>query len=85
MESTGTKYQKGMDTAEVAKRVRALLKQLEGIAEEYRRDDSDIQTDYFNCNFYLHVKFDHELEREDRETMKAYYAALPASHLRLVG
>lgn len=64
---------------------RSLLKTLEAIGEEYRRVDSDLQADYYSTNFYLHVKFDHELEHEDREMMTAYYAALPATHLRLVG
>lgn len=155
MLTTGTKYEKGMDTAEVAKRVRedikrsqkagllpasmkvsvrisrfsggssldisiksapiqihasdyiahhvetkgmrhwadhryttralALLAKVEDIARAYQRQDVDSQTDYNNSNFYLHVGFDSELKREDREVLISYYEALQAPRLRLVG
>lgn len=45
-------------TFEVAK----LLAQIEALASEYRRDDSDSMTDYFNCNFYLFVGVAREIE-----------------------
>lgn len=75
---------------------RALLAKLEAIGGEYNRTDRDSQADYHNTNFFLHVDFHGDLEREDREILSSYYAALPAPapgapaptpgrHLRLVG
>ena len=45
---------------------RALLKKLEKLANAYNYDGSDIQSDYFHVNYYLHVKMDWEFERERR-------------------
>lgn len=72
----GQRYTKG---------ARNLLETLEAMGEEYQRMDRDSQADYCNTNFYLHVKFDWALEQEDMAILKEYHAALPASHLRLVG
>lgn len=46
---------------------RALLAQLQEMGSEYRRDDSDTSTDYFNCNFYLHVDFDGAITSEEHQ------------------
>jgi len=45
----------------------ALLKQLEGLVDAYRRDDSDSSVDYFSCNFYKHVEIHWQLEKVLRE------------------
>lgn len=64
---------------------RALLEKIEAIGDDYRRTDSDLQSDYYNTNFYLHVKFEWDLEQADREILKEYHEALAAPRLRLVG
>lgn len=64
---------------------RRLLEKLEALGGEYKRTDSDSQTDYHNTNFFLHVNFDGAMEREDRAILTEYHQALPVSHLRLVG
>jgi len=47
------------------KEARELLKEIEKIVNQYRYDDSDAQIDYFDTNFYSHVCFDWELEKEE--------------------
>lgn len=64
---------------------RRLLEKLEALGAEYQRTDRDSQSDYHHTNFYLHVGFDGDMEREDRAILTEYHRALPASHLRLVG
>jgi hypothetical protein len=48
-----------------------ILDLLKGIAESYNYDKSDIQTDYFNVNFYLHVETEYELERNEQAIWEA--------------
>ncbi len=43
-----------------------LLTDVKAIVNAYRRDQSDIQTDYFSTNFYGDVDFSHELEQAHR-------------------
>lgn len=64
---------------------RALVEKLEAIGEEYRRTDSDLQSDYYSTNFYLHVKYANEMEQADRAILREYHEALAAPRLRLVG
>lgn len=45
----------------------ALLNAVDAVARKYHVDNSDPQTDYFNCNFYLSVGFASDTERADRE------------------
>lgn len=48
-----------------------LLKDLEAMANAYRYDRSDSQTDYFDTNFYVHAKFDSDLEGAERQAALA--------------
>ena len=50
---------------------KAVEEQVEAIVCAYRRDDSDIQVDYFNCNFYETVRFDREDEQRERAEIAA--------------
>lgn len=45
----------------------AVLKNLSEIAGQYRYDNSDSQTDYFDTNFYLTVEFSYFLEKRKAE------------------
>ena len=49
----------------------ALIKLVEGVVNAYRRDNSDLMTDYFDVSFYSDVKFDWSLEKADREAALA--------------
>lgn len=53
----------------------ALLKAVNKVASRLHRDESDSRADYFNCNFYLHVNFDHELKIADRAAVMATLSA----------
>lgn len=44
-----------------------LLRKLEVIANEYRYDDSDLMTDYFETNFYIFIKYDQNLVQVENE------------------
>lgn len=33
-----------------------IMKKATTILDSYHRDDSDIQSDYFSCNFYMHIQ-----------------------------
>jgi hypothetical protein len=46
------------------------IETLESIVGNYRYDNSDPMTDYFECNFYRHINVDFELEQAE----KAEYA-----------
>ena len=50
---------------------RALKEFLEELLNSYNRDNSDIMTDYFDVNFYGHVRFDYTFERECQEKIEA--------------
>lgn len=39
------------------KEAKGLLKKIKDYAESFNFDDSDMMTDYFHSNFYLHVRF----------------------------
>lgn len=80
-----TKGMQHWDGDRYTAQARALLAKVEAIGDEYRRTDSDLQSDYYNTNFYLHAKFSAEMEREDMEILTAYHDALAAPRLRLVG
>ena len=47
-----------------------LLDELKEIVNAYRRDNSDSQSDYFNCNFYAHVEFDGSCLRAEEAAQK---------------
>jgi hypothetical protein len=49
----------------------AVLKTLQGIVSAYKRDRSDIQSDYFDVNFFDTVRFSSDLESADRRTVLA--------------
>lgn len=49
----------------------AALKLLKGILGSYNRDNSDIQTDYWDVRFYGHVDYDYDLTRAERTAFKA--------------
>ena len=40
------------------------------IAAAYNFDGSDIQSDYFHVNFYVHVRFDHTNEEAERNLIR---------------
>jgi hypothetical protein len=44
-----------------------LLINVNGILNDYRRDDSDVMRDYFNASFYGGAEFDYTLLESDRE------------------
>ncbi|HXV74633.1 MAG TPA: hypothetical protein VD713_07885 [Sphingomonadales bacterium] len=48
-----------------------LLKKLQGMMNAYNYDGSDIQTDYYNVNFYGHAEFDHDLTHSVRKALLA--------------
>lgn len=50
---------------------RSLASKLQNIAEAYRMDESDSQSDYFHCNFYLHIQFAGFLERAEMANIRA--------------
>lgn len=43
---------------------------IKAIVDEFHWDESDIQADYFSCNFYRHVEFG-ECESEQRKALEA--------------
>lgn len=45
----------------------ALKDKLESMLKRYNYDNSDSQSDYFDVNFYQHIDFGSELERESRK------------------
>jgi hypothetical protein len=46
-------------------KAKELIDDIRHIANQYRRDDSDAQIDYFNTNFYCTPDFDYELRRKE--------------------
>jgi hypothetical protein len=52
-----------------------LQAKIERMLQAYNFDGSDIQTDYFNVNFYGHVRYASELERGERDAYAARYKA----------
>jgi hypothetical protein len=72
-------------------RAAALLDVLEAMLDAYNYDRSDISSDYFDVNFYAHIRFADDVESEERAAFEEYEAALKAStpaapvrHLRVV-
>lgn len=45
----------------------ALIDEIQHIANQYRRDDSDAQIDYFNTNFYCTPEYAWELRRKEEQ------------------
>lgn len=54
---------------------KSILNHLEDIANQYQRDNSDTQTDYFDVKFYLDVRFDGEMQRAEREHIEGFLKA----------
>ena len=52
-----------------------VMKQVEAIVAAYNHDGSDIQSDYFDVNFYSHVNFTSEVHDADRAEALALYDA----------
>ncbi len=52
-----------------------LLSDLSAVVDAYRRDQSDIQTDYFSVNFYSDVGFSHDLEAAHRHAIREELAS----------
>lgn len=50
---------------------KAVEEQVEAIVNAYRRDDSDLMTDCFNCNFYEHINFSRDDEQRERAEIAA--------------
>lgn len=50
---------------------KAILETLRGIVAAYNYDGSDSMTDYYNVNFYAHVDFGWEMERDARLQLNA--------------
>lgn len=55
----------------------AIRDRLEEMAQAYRRDNSDISSDYFDCNFYLSVNFDWKWDADQLKALQAEEAANP--------
>ncbi len=57
-----------------------LLKALDDLVNQWNFDGSDMQSDYFNVNFYQHVSFAWEMEKAEREH---YDSLLDAGYVNL--
>jgi hypothetical protein len=55
-----------------------LSNKLDEMLNAYNRDNSDIQTDYFDVHFYGNTSFDSDLSHADRVRVTATIAALQA-------
>lgn len=55
----------------------AILEKLEDMAREYRRDNSDISSDYFDCNFYLSVSLDWSWAADQLKALQASELSVP--------
>jgi len=60
-----------------APEAKAALELVEAIVAAYNYDNSDIESDYFNVNFYEHISIDDALERSGRERILARLAEAP--------
>ncbi len=56
---------------------KALLERVEAMVNAYNRDNSDVQSDYFDVNFYEDVKFGWEWENEQRQAIVKQELASP--------
>lgn len=56
---------------------KALMERVESMVNAYQRDDSDVQSDYFDVNFYEDVKYDWEWEKGQRSAIEAQEKACP--------
>lgn len=71
LSETALRGEYGPERYRQTEEARALLDKLKAIHGAYNHDGSDIQSDYFDVNYYGHPKFDWQLEDAERTAAEA--------------